>query len=384
MSRRPELSIHLLLWDYSLLYAGERELLPRLSLGWRTPDRITLRLDSTVPFGSSQHQKIVVVDDAVAFSGGLDLTIRRWDTGDHEANNPPAGRSVREALPAIPRRADDGRRCGGSRARPLARQRWCRVNGGEPMIDPLGDPWPATVATDFTDVDIGIARTQPQYNGDEPAREVEVLFLESIEKARRSIYIENQFLTCRSSPGAWRHSFESIPSWRSYWWRRDTRFLDRASHHAQWSHPLLAASARRRCRARTLLYPSVEQAGKVTDTMIHSKVMIIDDCFLRVGSANLNNRSMGADTECDLAIEAASEKERCAIASVRNRLLGEHCGVSAGEVAAWVIEHRSLVGAADTFAAKGHRLCPIEDGEPDRSFVASLSRELPIQEGRSG
>ncbi len=55
-----------------------------------------------------------------------------------------------------------------------------------------------------------------------------------------------------------------------------------------------------------LLYPAVEQGGHATDTMIHSKVMVVDDRFLRVGSANMNNRSMGADTECDLAIEARS------------------------------------------------------------------------------
>ena len=194
--RRPELSIHLLLWDYSLLYAGERELLPRLSLDWQTPDRITLSLDNTVPFGSSQHQKIVVVDDALAFSGGLDLTIRRWDTSDHEANNPqrvdPSGKPYRPFHDV--QMMVDG--AAAHALADLARQRWCRVNGGEPRIDPLGDPWPATVAANFTDVDVGIARTQPQYDGDEPAREVEALFLESIEKARRSIYIENQFLTC--------------------------------------------------------------------------------------------------------------------------------------------------------------------------------------------
>ena len=84
---RPSLRVDLLLWDYSLLYAGEREMLPRLSLQWRMPERIILRLDDTVPFGCSQHQKIVVVDDALAFSGGLDLTIRRWDTPAHEVQN---------------------------------------------------------------------------------------------------------------------------------------------------------------------------------------------------------------------------------------------------------------------------------------------------------
>ena len=62
--------------------------------------------------------------------------------------------------------------------------------------------------------------------------------------------------------------------------------------------------------------------------MVHSKVMIVDDRLLRIGSANLNNRSMGTDTECDLAIEAQSadrargDRRRCA-----TRLLADHCGV---------------------------------------------------------
>ena len=70
VNEKPALEVHLLLWDYSLLYAGERAALPRLSLDWATPERVTLCIDDTVPFGSSQHQKIVVVDDAVAFCGG--------------------------------------------------------------------------------------------------------------------------------------------------------------------------------------------------------------------------------------------------------------------------------------------------------------------------
>ena len=53
--------------------------------------------------------------------------------------------------------------------------------------------------------------------------------------------------------------------------------------------------------------------------MVHSKVMIVDDRFLRVGSANLNNRSMGADTECDLAFEATSEAHREYIAGLRRQ-----------------------------------------------------------------
>lgn len=77
VEERPALNVYLLLWDYSLLYAVERESFPLLALQWKTPPRVHFSLDNCVPLGASQHQKIIVVDDCVAFSGGLDLTGRR-------------------------------------------------------------------------------------------------------------------------------------------------------------------------------------------------------------------------------------------------------------------------------------------------------------------
>ena len=53
-----------------------------------------------------------------------------------------------------------------------------------------------------------------------------------------------------------------------------------------------------------LAHPQVTDGGTRLSTMVHSKVMIVDDTLLRIGSANLNNRSMGTDTECDLAVIA--------------------------------------------------------------------------------
>ena len=125
-----------------------------------------------------------------------------------------------------------------------------------------------------------------------------------------------------------------------------------------------------------LLYPAVGQGGRTTDTMIHSKVMVVDDRFLRIGSANLNNRSMGADTECDLAIEARTDRERTAILEIRNRLLGEHCGVAAADVAAFLARHGSLTRAADELTANGHSLRPIDDGEPDQGGLSDVIERI--------
>ena len=387
-ARRPELQIHLLLWDYSLVYAHEREPLPRLSLNWQMPPQVTFCLDSTVPFGSSQHQKLVVVDDALAFSGGLDLTIRRWDTSAHEPDNPrrvdPAGEPYRPFH-------DVQMMVDGEAARALAllaRARWCHANGGEPDIQPEGQPWPESFEPDFTDVEVAIARTQPRYHREEEVREAEALFIESIARAERTIYIENQFMTSAVVASALARRLRERPELEVVMIapRSHDSFVERRTMRNGRIRFWRTVKAAGGDRAR-LLFPSIEKNGQSTYTMIHSKITVVDDRFLRVGSANLNNRSMGADTECDLAIEAATDQERATITGLRNRLLGEHCGASAEEVAAALAQQGSLVRVADQLCGNGHRLRPIDDGQPDRTIFARLAERVadparPLRLGR--
>jgi len=110
--------------------------------------------------------------------------------------------------------------------------------------------------------------------------------------------------------------------------------------------------------------------------------MIVDDVLLHVGSANLNNRSIGLDTECDLAIEARTQGERSAIERLRNRLLGHHCGLTADAVAASLTQTGSLVRTALTLRAAGHYLAPVTDAAvpaPPPSRLESLAdRDGPI------
>ena len=55
------------------------------------------------------------------------------------------------------------------------------------------------------------------------------------------------------------------------------------------------------------LLPARAGPGRGQCCDLHSKLMIVDDEWLRIGSANLSNRSMGLDTECDVAIEARGD-----------------------------------------------------------------------------
>jgi uncharacterized membrane protein YdjX (TVP38/TMEM64 family) len=86
---------------------------------------------------------------------------------------------------------------------------------------------------------------------------------------------------------------------------------------------------------------------------------------------------MGADSECDLAIEARNAKERSAIVEIRNRLIGEHCGLTAQGLAR-ALKRRggSLVEVADGLNANGRHLRPIDDGEPDDAIVAAYVEQL--------
>jgi len=378
LARNPDLRVHLLLWDYSLVYAQEREKLPRLHLDWQMPARVCFRLDDTVSFGSSQHQKLVIVDDTLAFSGGLDLTIRRWDTPGHAVEQ--ARRIDPDGKPYKPfhdvQMMVDGK--AGQALAVLAHQRWCQAGDeGEPAIAPVGDPWPADIAPDFLGAEIGISRTQPRFRNEVAVHEVERLFLASLDRAERTIYIENQFTTSMRFAARLAarlrankalevvivapHAHESFLESRTM---RNGRIRFWRTVHA-------AGGGRVR-----LVSPAVTQASHSVDVMIHSKVMIVDDRFLRIGSANLNNRSMGADTECDLAIEAADEGQRAAITAVRARLLGDHCGVPADEVADALARDPSLVRLVDTLSCNGHCLRPIDDGRPDRGLLARLAERV--------
>ena len=382
---RPHLTVHLLAWDFAVLYALEREPFPSLKLGWNTPSRVRFRLDNVLPVGASHHQKIVVVDDAVAFSGGLDLTIRRWDSNRHRIDDPrrrdPAGK------PYAPfhdvQMVVDGDAAGALAE--LARERWARATGESIPRAQAGSPWPQGVAPDFINAKIAIARTLPAHGEQPEVREVEAQFHDMIATAERVIYIENQFLTSAAVAEALARRMREKPELEAVivaphtptgWLEAHTMRNGRI----RFMRILRDAGVGERVR---LLYPEVRDGSQVTHTMVHSKVMIVDDRLLRVGSANLNNRSMGTDTECDLTIEADCDAQAQAIRAIRARLLGDHCGAAEG-VAAQAIAGSSLIGAAETLSHRGHRLLAIDDGEPDQGELAEYIEgladpERPIQ-----
>ncbi len=353
------LKIYLLSWDFAMIFAMEREFFPLYKLEWRTHKNIHFSLDGEHPVGASQHQKIIVVDDAVAFSGGFDVSKSRWDTREH--------------LPDDERRVDhDGKKyppfhdvqmmVDGEAAKALgqlARQRWHRMCGElPPEVDheKMADLWPASVKPDFKNISVAISRTLPQYKDQDEIHEVEMLYLDSIAKARNSIYIENQYVSSFRIGEAIKKRLNEkggpevvmvLPLKTGGWLEQHTMDVLRG----RLLQTLREADVHDRLR---VYYPQLAVNPDVT-LMVHGKVMVIDESFVRVASSNLSNRSLGLDSECDLAVVGEEGSEHAqAIASFRNCLLAEHLGVSESVVAQAIAEHNSLVEAIE-FLRQGDR-----------------------------
>lgn len=334
---RPELEIHILVWNFSALYAVEREWDSAERFTSGCSGRIRFCLDPSLPLGSAQHQKIVVIDDAVAFVGGLDLTIRRWDTNEHLAENPH--RKDPDGKPYPPFH-DVQCMVEGEVASALAEtaRKRCALVGWktEPVATAPGARWPHSIAVHATRIPVGIARTELGREAGPPVHEVARLFEASIKSAIRFIYVESQFTTAGEIAQMLAQRMVEMPSLRvlmvtprahSSWLETQTMQGGRAA----FMRPFHAAGVTDRLR---VVYPLVRNGDQSSAVMVHSKLMIVDDDFLRIGSANLNNRSMGVDTECDLAFEAGCEEHREFIRSVRRKLISHFCGLTEHEVTA--------------------------------------------------
>jgi phospholipase D1/2 len=386
-TRRSTLQVYVLNWDFAMLYALDREFLPIYSLGWRTHHRLHFHMDDCHPPGGSHHQKIVVVDDTIAFVGGIDLTKGRWDTPAHEPVNRLRRNPDGKPYPPF---HDVQMMIEGQAATAigeLARERWRRATGRAPALSPDSPRtsiWPAAIAPDFEKTGVGIARTEPAYDGREAVCEIRQLYLDCIAAAKSSIYLENQYFTSPVLADAIARRLSEpdgpeivvVSRYRgSGWLEQNTMYVLRARLIRQ----LSGIPGANRLR---FYYP--HQAGLGDDCIsLHTKLMVVDDRLLRVGSANLNNRSMGVDTECDILIEAAGVDERIAITGVRNTLLAEHLGVAAKDVAGAIGRERSLIRGIESLRGQSRSLEPIpSDLEPELDALvpdsATIDPERPV------
>jgi phospholipase D1/2 len=375
--RTKGLKVYLLSWDFNMIYAAERELLPALRLRLQAPPRFHFHLDAEHPSGASHHQKVVVIDDRVAFVGGIDLSRWRWDTSDHRVDDPrrtdPDGNSYppfHDMMLLV--EGDVAVRLG-----ELARERWRRAHGWN-ILPPDGvgpAPWPKSIEVGLSSVPVAIARTEPEYAGRAAVKEVRQLHLDAIASARRFVYIENQYLSarCLADALAERLAESNGPEVVVVLPRETGGWLEQVTMDVLRGRVVERMRAADRHQRLRIYYP--HQPGLVdTCISVHAKLLIVDDRLLRIGSSNASNRSMGLDTECDLAVEAQRPDDDVEgfIRGFRQRLLAEHLDCPAADLAAAEAHEPGLIATIEALRDDGRSLRDL-----DCSVAPEVDRMVP-------
>lgn len=370
VKHKPGLQVYLLRWDMGALKALFRGTTPLTLLRWALHDRIHVKLDGAHPPGASHHQKIVVIDDCLAFCGGIDMTGDRWDTREHADDNPsrvePNGKPYGPWHDATTALEGPVARVIGE----LARERW-RCAGGEDLapIERQGSCWPDALPVQFENVDIAVARTRPEHGDSEAAREIEILYLDLIARAERHIYAESQYFASRRIAEALSRRLAEPdgpeivlinPEQADGWLEQTAMDTARAR--------LYEALRRVDAHGRFRIYHPFTSGGE--PIYVHAKIMVVDDRVLRVGSSNMNNRSLRLDTECDVAIDAtlrANAGVRPQIRAIRDGLIAEHLGADINGVARLIDTTGSLIQTIERLRGAGRSLRPYET--PDLNEV---------------
>jgi phosphatidylserine/phosphatidylglycerophosphate/cardiolipin synthase-like enzyme len=361
---RPDLQIRILVWSGAVVHAPSAPLPLLVEPAWLDHPRITLKLDRHHPLYASLHQKIITIDGNIAFVGGMDLTIRRWDTCSHAEANPhriaPDGSSyppVHDVQTVV-----DGAAAVCIDA--IARERW-RIATGEDLaaVNVEADVWPPELTADFTDIPVAVARTVPEWGDTSPVKEIAALTEDMLGSAKHAIYIEAQYFTASNVRRFLTRSLAAKdgPEVVAIVRRSSPGLLERfvmGTNRDRFIRHIRHADRHNRFR---VYYPVVGGKDGPCEVLVHSKVLIVDDELARIGSSNLSNRSVGLDTECDLAIEALDDTHRLRIAGWRNRLLAEHLDVTPDAVAAAVAKHKSLIRGIEALNQGERGLRPFAD-----------------------
>ncbi len=376
---RPELDIRLLCWQSALPVAATQDFFPIKARECFAGSGVKFRLDGALPIGASHHQKALIVDDSVAFCGGADIGPDRWDTPLHKDDD---DRRSNTRGVCHPSRHEVMCLVDGPPATSLGelfRLRWRRATGETvPSYEPCPPAaWPDHVSPDFRDIAVGLSITAPKWRSQVEIRESEALTLAMIAAAKTTIYMENQYFTSPVVAEALAQQLAEpvgpevvLISTRcspSYF---DKLTMDRTRN--LFVRRLRAADRHGRLR----LYYPVTGLGRTI--IVHAKLAIIDDRLLRVGSSNMNNRSFGFDSECDLSLEVGEtpgRDNRLRIGEIRDALVGHWLGRSVREVRTAVDSAGSLGAAIERLRdCSPCRLVPLEPEPlgPATSVIARL------------
>jgi len=277
--------------------------------------RVRCALDARERTLHCHHEKLVIVDDEVAFVGGIDLTTLagdRWDSRAHPVDGRLGWHDAATRLrgPAVADVAEH------------FRARWREV-AREPLP-------PAAQQPPRGETEVQVLRTVPDGTyAFAPRGELRILeaYMRGLRAAQRLIYLENQFLWSTEVVDLLADKLRRPPN-------PDFRLLlvlpARPNNGADTTRGQLgrlveAAGDSGRLLATTI---SCHSGGRTYRLYVHAKVGIVDDRWLTIGSANLNEHSLFNDTEMNVLTRDAELARR-----TRLELWSEHLELPVEQVA---------------------------------------------------
>ena len=384
LRRNKSLRIYILKWNFGALKILFRGRMIFTIARWMISNRLRIKLDGVHPVGASHHQKLVVIDGSLAFCGGIDATSGRWDTREHDDKDPrrvtPNGDDAEpwHDLSMV----FDGEAA--QQAHEIASERWQRATGKTLPKVSESTEWPFEGSPTFENIDIAFARTRGEHKDAPAIRENEALFLEMIATAKRCVYAENQYFASRviAAAIARRLQEDDPPEFVIVMPESADGWLEQVAMDTARSQ-LVAMIRKYDAKDRFRIYHPFTSGG--TAIYVHAKLTIVDDRILRIGSSNMNNRSLGFDSECDVAIDAdvsGDTRVRARITEIRDSLIAEHLGCDTKDVALRCAQG-SIIEAIETLRGKGRSLRPyaLEDTAELAEFVASHNLLDPGGEG---
>lgn len=370
--RTPQLEIYILAWDFGAVFSREREWFQDFIFDWSTNERLHFRFDSVHATGATHHQKFVIVDGTIAFSGGMDICSNRWDDRYHLKDN-----SERTDIEGSIYGAyhDIQSYCTGPVVTALLHlfsRRWLD-SGGETLEFPSVHrkiPLETAEAFPLPTHRVAVSRTQARVDGigQKGIHEIRRLFIDAIMSADSLIYLESQYFSSFTIYGTLiaRMKASDRPQLKIIMVLPDrlpfTEELFLGLPQMKMLNTLQQVAEKTGHCLRVYSSTEMEDEGTRRMTFIHSKLLLVDDRFLTVGSANATNRSMGLDTELNVSWEAADpagEPELVsAIRGVRTSLLAEHAGLYGRGEEQRFERVEELVSHLDCLADdQGARLC---------------------------
>ncbi|HET6526292.1 phospholipase D-like domain-containing protein [Sphingopyxis sp.] len=356
---KPDRDIDILRWNFGALKQFAVPRILSMVARWKLTRAISFRLDSAHPVGCSHHQKVAVFDDHLAVCGGIDVGSRRWDTRDHKDGDPH--RTAPDGKAYMPWHDSTMILAGpvGNALADLGNERWQRATK-KPLRDLTGkgENWPDDLEPDFEGVDVAISRTRAEYGDCEEIREIEQLYLDMIAAAKHFIYFENQYFTCAKIAAAIaeRLDEDDPPEFVMVMPETADGWLEQMAMDAARVQLVREIAKAKHGDRLKVYYPRTVKGDPI---YVHAKTAVIDDRMIRVGSANMNNRSMGLDSECDVTIDAALPANagvEPVIRRLRESLIAEHLDVDPAEVGRRFDTTGSLIATIEALRGDGRSL----------------------------